>query len=86
MSGESLERLFRPRSVVLVGASDKSLWSQLLDRNFVTTGFAGPVYLVNKRGAAAHGRPAHTSCRELPEVPDLAYVFVPRPASASSCC
>jgi acyl-CoA synthetase (NDP forming) len=84
MSGESLERLFRPRSVVLVGASDKSLWSQLLDRNFVTTGFAGPVYLVNKRGAAAHGRPAHTSCRELPEVPDLAYVFVPGEAVAEA--
>lgn len=84
MNGESLERLFNPRSVVLVGASDKSLWSQLLDRNFVTTGFKGPVYLVNKRGAPAHGRPAHTSCRELPEVPDLAYVFVPGEAVAEA--
>lgn len=84
MNGESLERLFRPRSVVLVGASDKSLWSQLLDRNFVATGFQGPVHLVNKRGAPAHGRPAHTSCRELPEVPDLAYVFVPGEAVAEA--
>lgn len=76
----TLERFFRPRSVVLVGASDKSPWSQLIHANFVTMGYDGDVLLVNRRGAPAHGRDAATSCRALGQVPDLAYIFVPTDA------
>lgn len=76
----SLDRLFRPRSVVLVGATDKSDWSQLIYANFGAMGYEGKVWLVNKRGTPAHGRGAVTSCRDLPEVPDVAYVFVPTDA------
>ena len=75
-----LDRLFRPRSVVLVGATDKSAWSQLIHANFGAMGYEGKVWLVNRRGAPAHGREALTSCRDLPEVPDVAYVFVPTDA------
>ena len=79
MSGD-LHTFFRPRSVVLVGATDKSAWSQLIHGNFGAMGYEGEVWLINKRGAPAHGREAATSCRDLPAVPDVAYIFVPTEA------
>jgi len=75
-----LARLFAPRSVVLVGATDKSAWSQLIHANFARLGYVGEVFLVNKRAAPAHGQPAFASCRALPSVPDIAYIFVPTEA------
>ena len=49
--------MFRPRSVALVGASDKSAFSMLAYSNLVQFGFADRTYLVNRRGVATHGRP-----------------------------
>ncbi len=72
-----LQHLFRPRSVVLVGASDKSAWSQLIYGNLQDSGFVGEVMVVNKRGAPAHNITGYANCRDLPDTPDLAYVFVP---------
>ena len=72
-----LGKLFRPRSVVLVGASDKSAWSQLIFGNLRDSGFDGEILIVNKRGVPAHDIPGVASCRDLASVPDLAYVFVP---------
>lgn len=76
----NLHTFFRPRSVVLVGATDKSAWSQLIHGNFGAMGYEGQVWLVNKRGTPAHGCAAMTSCRDLPAVPDIAYIFVPTDA------
>jgi len=79
-----LERLFRPRSIVLVGASDKSAWSQLIYSNLRALPFDGEVVAVNRRGASAHGLPGYVSCAALPHVPDLAYVFVPADSVAET--
>ena len=79
-----LEQLFRPRSVVLVGASDKSAWSQLIYSNLRALPFDGEVLAVNRRGASAHGLPGYASCAALPYVPDLAYVFVPAESVAET--
>ena len=40
ITGERLTSLFRPRSVALVGASDKSVFSQIAYHNLVEFGFA----------------------------------------------
>jgi acyl-CoA synthetase (NDP forming) len=72
-----LADLFAPRGIVLVGATDKSFWSQLIYSNFRPAGYGGQVFLVNKRGTTAHGQAAFASCRDLPAVPDLAYIYVP---------
>lgn len=74
---EPLRRLFYPRSVALVGASERSPWSQLLHANIRRVGFAGRIHAVNKTGAAAHGYPGYRSCREIPEAVDCAYMLVP---------
>jgi acetate---CoA ligase (ADP-forming) len=73
--------LFRPRGVALVGASDKSVFSLLAYRNLVEFGLADRTYLVNRRGAETHGRPTVTSCAQIGEPVDVAYLMVPQAAT-----
>jgi acyl-CoA synthetase (NDP forming) len=78
LAAERLISLFRPRSVALVGASDKSVFSQLAYHNLVRFGFAERTYLVNRRGVQTHGCPTVTSCAEIGEPVDVAYLMVPQ--------
>jgi acetate---CoA ligase (ADP-forming) len=78
ISGERLTTLFRPRSVALVGASDKSVFSMIAYSNLVQFGFGDRTYLVNRRGAETHGRPAVRSCAEIGEPVDVAFLMVPQ--------
>jgi acyl-CoA synthetase (NDP forming)/GNAT superfamily N-acetyltransferase len=77
-----LDRLFRPRSVALVGASDHAeslgtgITRHLLDRN---TGVE--LHLVNRNRAVVFGRPCLGSVEELPENVDLAVLLTPWPVS-----
>jgi acyl-CoA synthetase (NDP forming) len=68
--------LLSPKSVALVGASDKSGWSTESFANFERLGFRGSVHLVNRNGGVVHGRPAFTSCTEIGEPVDLAIMLV----------
>ncbi|MET7463101.1 acetate--CoA ligase family protein [Nonomuraea sp. NPDC005501] len=76
----AVAQLFNPRSIALVGATDKSGWSISTLLNLRTHGFTGEVYLVNPRGGVVHGEPAHRSLSEVPGPVDLAYVMVPTTA------
>ena len=53
ITGERLTRLFRPRSVALVGAANMSTFSLLAYKNLVEFGFAERTYLVNLGGRMA---------------------------------
>jgi acetate---CoA ligase (ADP-forming) len=74
---EQLHRFLRPRSIVLVGATDNSRWSISTFENLQRFEFPGPIYLVNPKRAIVHGQPAVPSLRNLPEPTDLAFVMVP---------
>src|SRR6266705_3091821 len=78
ITGERLTSLFRPRSVALVGASDKSVFSQLAYHNLVEFGFGAHTYLVSRRGVPTHGQPTVTSCAQIGEPVDVAYLMVPQ--------
>jgi acyl-CoA synthetase (NDP forming) len=78
ITGDRLTSLFRPRSVALVGVSDKSAFSMIAYQNLVRFGFADRTYLVNRRGAETHGRPTVTSCTQIGEPVDVAYLMVPQ--------
>src|SRR5258707_250317 len=78
ITGERLTSLFRPRSVALVGASDKSAFSQIAYRNLVQFGLAERTYLVSRRGTPTHGQPTVTSCAQIGEPVDVAYLMVPQ--------
>lgn len=67
-----LDRLLRPRSVAVVGASARpdSLGEWSLT-NLLRGGFAGNIYPVNPRYTELHGLRCYAQLRDLPEVPDL---------------
>jgi acyl-CoA synthetase (NDP forming) len=75
---QRLGSLLRPRSVALVGAADKSGFSQMAFRNLVEFGLGEHTHLVNRRGAMAHGRPTVTSCTQITEPVDVAFMMVPQ--------
>ncbi|MEU0466545.1 acetate--CoA ligase family protein [Amycolatopsis sp. NPDC006131] len=76
----SLRELFRPESIALVGATDKSGWSLSTFDNLRNHLFAGKVYLVNPRTEVVHGEAAYRSLSEIGEPVDLVYVMVPTTA------
>src|SRR4029077_13238980 len=78
ITGDRLTSLFRPRSVALVGASDKSVFSQLAYYNLVEFGFGEHTYLVSRRGTQTHGQPPVPSCAQIGEPVDVAYLMVPQ--------
>lgn len=77
----SLDRLLRPRSVVIVGASEKpgALGASVLS-NLVRNGFAGEIHLINPKRAEIEGRPCLPSVDALPDGVDCAVLAIPRAA------
>ncbi len=78
----SLDALFAPRTVAIVGASaDSAKWGHILSRHALASPGDRVVLLVNSRGAEVLGRPTHPSVRAAAaahDVPvDLAVVCVP---------
>jgi len=61
-SRRDLTAMLRPRSIALVGATDRSRWSQNTFDNLVNRKYAGDIHLVSRRGGTVHGRSAATSC------------------------
>ena len=78
MTIRNLDHLFRPKSVALLGASDRpSSVGAVLARNLRAGGFAGRVMLVAPKHAAIDGEPCYPDVASLPETPDLAVVATP---------
>ena len=77
----SLQSLFRPSSVVVVGASrdPTSIGYKLLEA-LVMNRFQGPVYPVNPKATVVGSMRAYPSVRDLPDPVDLAVIAVPRDA------
>lgn len=74
----SLRHVLAPRSVAVVGASERpgSVGGAVLS-NIVAGHFPGPLYPVNTHRASVHRLPAYPSVLSLPEPVDLAIVAVP---------
>lgn len=72
-----LEGLLRARSIALVGATERSAWSNGAFANFGRLGYEGSIHVVNPNGGRVHGINAATSCRALGEHVDAALLMVP---------
>jgi acetyltransferase len=80
MTVRNLERLLAPRSIAIVGASDRAgSVGSIVAANVLAGGFRGSVYLVNPARAEVAGRRCWPSLAALPEAPDLAIVMTPPP-------
>ena len=80
-----IERLLKPRSVAIVGASPTpgALGNQLL-ANLEAANFAGDIHLINPRRSEINGRPCLNSIDALPEGVDVAVLAIPRTAVLES--
>ncbi|MBV6271875.1 bifunctional acetate--CoA ligase family protein/GNAT family N-acetyltransferase [Alcaligenaceae bacterium CGII-47] len=80
MSIRNLDYLFRPRSVVVIGATDRphSVGSKVMS-NLMQGGFQGPIIPVNPKYDHIAGLPAFRNLSALPTVPDLAILCTPPP-------
>ena len=77
----SLEPIFRPRAVAVVGASRQpGALGHGLFRHLLASGFAGAVYPVNPAASAVASVHAYATVAAIPEPVDLAVVVVPAPA------
>jgi len=78
MTTRHLDKLLEPRSVVVIGASDRAgsvgatVW-----RNLRAGRFAGPIAAVNPHHTTLDGQAVFASVAELPSAPDLAVICTP---------
>jgi acetyltransferase len=78
MTVRNLDRLFKPESVALIGASDqRPSPGAVIAQNLRCAGFAGPIMLVNPKHAEIEGQRCYPDVASLPATPDLAVVATP---------
>lgn len=77
LSAAAVDRLFNPRSIALVGATERSIWSMSIFDNLTRFGYRGKLHLVNPKGGTIFGMPAATSCAATGEEIDAALLMVP---------
>lgn len=72
-----LEKLFKPASVAVVGASPKGGYGFTTLQNMRGVGFAGSLHVVHPTASEVGGVPAVPTLADLPEVPDAIAVALP---------
>jgi len=75
---ENLDKIFNPRKIAVIGASDreKSVGAKLL-RNLIGVGYKGVVYPVNPFRPTVQGITAYPNIRKIPWQVDLAIIATP---------
>lgn len=78
MSIRYLDRIFKPRSITLIGASNKrNKLGNIILRNLIEEGFKGSVYPVNPKHKNIEGLDTYASVCEITEQIDLAIIVTP---------
>ena len=78
MTIRNLDALFEPRSLVLIGASERpGAIGATVARNLLSGGFVGEVFFVNPKHDDIAGHPCHRRISALPGPADLAIIATP---------
>ncbi len=78
MSLYRLDRFFAPRSVAIVGATDRPhSMGQALMANMARAGFSGTLHPINPKHGTVGGLKAYARLADLPATPDLAVIATP---------
>ena len=78
MTIRNLDALFKPRSVAIIGASERpGSIGRILTENLLKAGFEGPIFPVNPKYKRVLGVTAYRSVTCLPNAPDLAVIATP---------
>ena len=75
-----LDVFFAPRSVAVIGASERpASVGRTIFWNLISNPFGGVVHAVNSKRRQVLGIPAHASVRDIPDPPELAVIITPAP-------
>jgi acetyltransferase len=78
MTTRNFDALFQPRSIALIGASNRpGSVGAVLARNLASGGFRGPIMSVNPHETAIGSTLSYRSVADLPLTPDLAVLATP---------
>ena len=78
MSASDLDKIFNPKSIAVIGASDKEgSVGHTLMKNLTQQGYKGEVYPINIRKDEILGIKAYKSLDQLPKTVDLAVIATP---------
>src|SRR3712207_6394951 len=79
--GGSLEAIFRPETVAVIGATERpGSVGRTIMWNLVSSPFGGTVFPVNSRRPNVLGIKAYPSVSDVPQKVDLAVIVAPAPA------
>ena len=67
-----LDALFRPKSIAIIGASEKPTIGRRLIASLERIGFAGAIFPINPNYSSVLGRQCYPSIADTPEVPEAA--------------
>jgi acyl-CoA synthetase (NDP forming) len=74
----AMNRVFKPRSIAIVGASNEpGKIGHSVIKNIVDGGYAGEVYPVNPKSPEVYGRTAYASVLDIPGEVDVAVFAIP---------
>jgi acetyltransferase len=77
-SVEQVSALFKPRTIAIIGASDRPQnYALRVFRNLKRYGFTGAIYPVNPARTEVWDMPCYPDLRSLPQAPDQVLILVP---------
>src|SRR4030042_4893477 len=75
---ENLDKIFKPKSIAVIGASEKAgSPGYRVFRNLIGSGYEGVVYPVNPNRESIQGVQAYPNIDVVPKVVDLAIIITP---------
>ena len=75
---KNLEKLFNPKTVAIVGASDKAgSVGNAITQNLLNLGYAGEVFLINPKYPELSGQKCYASLNDVEKEIDLAIIVIP---------
>ena len=78
MASHYLTPLFSPRSVAVIGASNKpEAIGGFVLQNLLQAGFRGKIYAVNPKYTEVQGQPCYASLADIPDQIDLVVIATP---------
>jgi acetyltransferase len=78
MGAENLDKIFKPKSIAVIGASDKvGSAGYRIFRNLIGSGFEGVIYPVNPKRESVQGVQCYPSIDQVPKIVDLAIIATP---------
>ena len=75
---KDLNKMFKPESVAVIGASNQpGKVGYIIVDNLINDGFEGKIYPVNPKGGEILGKQAYASIKDIPEKVDLVIITIP---------